>query len=366
VLYSVGNEIRDTHDAKLAKEILSGLVHVCHQFDPTRPVTQGLFRPNTTGDYENGLADLLDVIGTNYRDQELLDAWKAKSGRKIIGTEQGHERSTWFACRDNPQHSGQFLWVGIDYLGESRSWPLTCFNAGLLDRTGWVQPRGWERKSWWSEKPMVKMFRRLGQTEATPEDPGYEELEWKRMQALFPDWNGKGDENVEVYAIADEVELFLNGKSLGSKRVKKDIALNWQVPFEAGVLKAVAKVGGEEVASDELKTAGAAVGLQLKPERSVISDDFEDVAYVQVRVVDVEGMVVPKAANKVSFSIDGPGKIVGVDSGDIMSVERLQASERKAFQGRCIVIIRGTGSGEVTLTAEADGLEAAQATLSVE
>ncbi|MBK1835286.1 glycoside hydrolase family 2 TIM barrel-domain containing protein [Roseibacillus ishigakijimensis] len=192
ILYSVGNEIRDTHDAEKAKDILAGLVEVCHEEDPTRPVTQALFRPNTTHDYDNGLADLLDVIGTNYRDAELLQAWEDRKDRKIVGTEQGHNRSTWFACRDNPQHAGQFLWVGIDYLGEARSWPVTTFNAGLLDRTGEVNPRGWERQSWWGDAPMVKIFRRLAPTEATPEDPGYEVVEWKRRQVLFPDWNGEG------------------------------------------------------------------------------------------------------------------------------------------------------------------------------
>ncbi len=106
ILYSVGNEIRDTRDPELAKKILAELVDVCHRTDPTRPVTQGLFRPNVSHDYDNGLADLLDVIGTNYRDRELLAAWRAKPTRKIIGTEQAHDRSIWLECRDNPQHAG--------------------------------------------------------------------------------------------------------------------------------------------------------------------------------------------------------------------------------------------------------------------
>jgi len=147
ILWSVGNEIKDTPKQALAKGILKGLVEVCHENDPTRPVTQALFRPNTSGDYTNGLADLLDVIGTNYRDQELLDAWRAKPGRKIVGTEQGHDRRIWLACRDNPQHSGQFLWAGIDYLGESRSWPRIAYAGGLLDRTGEIKPMAYERQS---------------------------------------------------------------------------------------------------------------------------------------------------------------------------------------------------------------------------
>lgn len=365
VLYSVGNEIHDTSDPNLAKPILRGLVDVCHEADPSRPVTQALFRPNASGDYKNGFADMLDVIGTNYRDQELLEAWKDKKGRKIIGTEQGHERSTWAACRDNPQHAGQFLWCGIDYLGESRSWPLTVFNGGLLDRAGFIQPRGFERQSWWSGKPMVRMFRRIARTSETPADPGYEALEWKRLQVLFPDWNPTSndphDENVEVYSNADEVELMLNGKSLGKKAVRKDgVALNWNVPFEAGTLQAIARKGGGEVAEDTLRTAGKAVKLQLVTDRKSLGVAWDDVANIEVQVVDENGTVVPTAANPVRFKVSGPGKIVGVDSGSVVSIEPFQATGRNAYQGRCLAVLRATGKSPVALTASADGLESAE------
>ena len=361
VLYSVGNEIHDTPKPELAKPILRGLVDVCHETDPTRPVTQALFRPNVSGDYKNGLADMLDVIGTNYRDQELLDAWKDKPGRKIVGTEQGHERSIWLLCRDNPQHSGQFLWCGIDYLGESRSWPLTVFNGGLLDRCGFLQARGAERRSWWSDKPMVAAYRRIARTEATPADPGYEALEWKRQQVLYPDWNpaenGGRPENVEVYSNAGEVELFLNGRSLGSKPTRKDgAALNWSVPYQPGVLKAVARSGGKEVAADILQSAGPAAALELVPDLTRIGTGWDDVAHIEVRIVDEKGSIVPNASNLVRFNISGPGKLVAVDSGNVVSTEPLQASERQTHQGRGLAIVRATGEGKFLLKAAAEGL----------
>ena len=362
VLYSVGNEIHDTPEPGLAKPILRGLVDICHGADPTRPVTQALFRPNVSGDYQNGLADMLDVIGTNYRDRELLEAWKDKPERKIIGTEQSHERSTWLDCRDHPQHAGQFLWCGIDYLGESRSWPLTVFNGGLLDRAGFIQPRGFERQSWWSGKPMVRMFRRIARTEGTPADPGYEALEWKRLQVLFPDWNASSSDpqNVEVYSNADEVELILNDRSLGKKTTRIDgAALNWDVPFESGVLQAIARKGGREVARDTLRTAGKAVKLQMIPDRGALGLGWDDVANVEVQVQDKNGTLVPNAGDLVRFTVSGPGKIIGVDSGSVVSIEPFQAPERKAYQGRCLAILRATGKGAVTLTASANGLEPA-------
>jgi beta-galactosidase len=300
----------------------------------------------------------------NYRDGELLQAWKDKPGRKIIGTEQGHDRSTWFDCRDNPQHAGQFLWTGIDYLGESRSWPVTTFNAGLLDRAGFVQPRGVERQSWWSEKPMVGVFRRIATTEDTPADPGYEALEWKRRQVLFPDWTpadqAAHEENVEVYTNASEVELFLNDKSLGKKPVRKDVALNWKVPFEAGTLKAMAFNDGKEVASNILRTAGKPAKV-LKADRAGLSDDWDRVTSVEVFVTDAEGVVVPSASNKITFTVEGAGKVVAVDNGSIVSLESFQANEREAFQGRALVLLRGEQEqGKAVLKASAEGLETSE------
>lgn len=361
ILYSVGNEIHDTPKPDIAKPILRGLVDVCHEADPSRPVTQALFRPNVSGDYRNGLADMLDVIGTNYRDKELLDAWKDKSGRKIVGTEQGHERSTWLACRDNPQHSGQFLWCGIDYLGESRSWPLTVFNGGLLDRAGFIQPRGFERQSWWSDQPMVRAFRRIGMTAATPADPGYEALEWNRRQVLFNDWSpedaGEHEENVEVYSNAEEVELFLNDGSLGKKETRKDgSANNWKVPYRPGVLKAIARINGKHVATDILRSAGPPSKVTLLPDKETLGTSFDDVASIEVRLLDGSGTLVPNADPLVKFSITGPGRIIGVDSGNIISIEPFQANERRAYQGRALVILRATGPGKIALTATTEGL----------
>src|SRR5215469_3669118 len=174
ILYSAGNEIHDTPKADLAKEILKGLVEVFHANDPTRPVTQALFRPNVSHDYEDGLADMLDVVGQNYRENEILAAHEQKPSRKIIGTENQHGRQVWLALRDNPPYAGQFLWSGIDYLGESRFWPVVANPSGLLDRTGAIKPIGYQRQSWWSSEPMVHITRRVAPPPRPETDPGYE------------------------------------------------------------------------------------------------------------------------------------------------------------------------------------------------
>jgi beta-galactosidase len=375
ILWSVGNEIKDTPKAELAKEILKGLVEVCHENDPTRPVTQALFRPNVSGDYTNGLADLLDVIGTNYRDSELLAAQRAKPGRKIIGTEQRQDRQTWLALRDHPSHSGQFLWAGIDYLGESRSWPRIGYAGGLLDRTGEIKPMALERESWWGEKPMVRIVRRAAANDVMPEDPGWGGEE-RFTQVQFADWSPRRpephDENVEVYSNCDEVELFLNGKSLGTKPINADAsARNWKVvPFEPGVIKAVARNKGQSVATEELRTAGKPVKIGLTLETmnpgNVLTPTWDDVAFVTARVVDENGVTVPTAKDLISFGITGPGVIAAVDNADNASTEPFQASQRRAYQGRCVAFVKAAvPAGRITISASAPGLESGKISLEV-
>jgi beta-galactosidase len=363
IIYSVGNEILDTPEAEKAKGILSNLVAVAHAADPTRPVTQALFRPNKSGDYTNGLADLLDVIGTNYRDNELLAAQRDKPSRKIIGTEQRHDRQTWLWLRDNPSHAGQFLWTGVDYLGESKRWPIVTHSSGLLDRTGAVKPMAFERDSWWNDQPVLHIARRTAPDDRMPDDPGYggEEL---HTQVQFADWTPRNPkphtETVEAYSNAEEVELFLNGKSLGAKKINTDATPRvWKIPFEAGTLKAVARnAKGKIVATDELRTAGKAEKIVLSTETKKLSPCFDDVAIVRARIVDANGIIVPRADNLISFQISGPGNIVAVDSANPASIEPFQASERRAYHGECAAFVKASSdSGKITVTARAEGLK---------
>jgi beta-galactosidase len=373
ILYSAGNEIHDTPKEELAKRILEGLVPVFHQADPSRPVTQGLFRPNVSHDYDNGLADLLDVIGTNYRDNELLAAHQAKPGRKIIGTEQRHELATWLAARDNGQHAGQFLWSGIDYLGESLRWPVIAAGSGLLDRTGAIKPMAYERQSWWSDQPNVHVVRRTNPAERMPTDPGFAPLGGRPSQ--FADWTpantGPHEEIVEAYGNCEEVELLLNGKSLGSKpRNADDSPRIWKVLWEAGVLKAIGRNRGAAVAEHELRTAGKPAKILLEVDRAKLTPVWDDVASITATIVDLKGIPVPNALDLISFKITGPGLIAAVDSGDNSSTEPFQASERRAYQGCATAMVKANAArGKIQVTAAASGLtgntitiEAAQAT----
>lgn len=362
VIYSAGNEIHDTPKPEIAKPILASLVATFHEADPSRPVTQALFRPNVSKDYDNGLADLLDVVGQNYRENEILAAHKQKPTRKILGTENGHDRSIWLPMRDNPPYAGQFLWSGIDYLGESPKWPTVAYNSGLLDRTATPRPIAFQRQSWWSDRPMVYIARRVAPTPKLPTDPGYDPTAERRPQVLFSDWTprntGPHEENVEVYSNCDEVELFLNNKSLGAKqRPADDSPRIWKVPFESGTLKAIGRNGAKQVATYEVRSAGAPARIMLVADRKRIAPHWDEVSYVTATVIDENGVMVPNASNLITFKVAGPGVIAAVDSGDNNSHEPFQATQRRAYQGRCFAMLKAkSGSGKITLTASARGL----------
>ena len=373
IIYSAGNEIRDNHaDQEKAKAALKRLVDTFHANDPTRPVTQALFRPNIEGanDYNNGLAEILDVVGQNYREKEILAAYKQKPTRKILGTENTHDLNQWLALRDNREYSGQFIWVGIDYLGESAAWPNYAYGKGLLDRTALRRPVGYQRQSWWSSAPMVYAARRVAPAQASPTDPGYEVAEQRRTQTLFGDWTPKNlaahEENVEVYSNCGEVELFLNGRSLGSKpKPADDSPRNWKVAFETGTLKAVGSNGGKPVAEFELKTAGKPASILLTASKQRVADDWNDVVVVTATVVDEKGIVVPSSSDMIDFEVSGPGVIVAVDSGDNADHDPFQATQRKAFQGRCIAYVKASkSSGLITVSASSGVLKSDKVRLS--
>lgn len=361
VLYSIGNEIHDTPNATLARGILTSLRDVVHAADPTRPVTQALFRPNASHDYTDGLADLLDVVGQNYRENELLAAHSDRQERKIIGTENGHDRRVWLALRDHPAYAGQFLWTGIDYLGEAKRWPAISADFGLFGRTLVPRPRAYERKSWWSETPTISLVRRTAPSSRTPTDPGYEPFQ-PANQTLFPDWTPRNaaphSESVEVYSNCEQVELFLNGQSLGVQPLHADASPRlWNVAFAPGILRAVGRTATGEMVSSTLQTAGKPTQLLATTDRPRLIPDWEEVAFVTVQVADAKGVLIPDAHDNIAFTVTGPGTLVAVDNGDLTSHEPFHAAERKAFQGQCLAILRATAStGRITVTATAVGL----------
>jgi beta-galactosidase len=347
IIYSVGNEIHDNLNDSAGFKKYKDQQDLIHQLDPGRPVTMALFRPNVSKVYSNGFIEKMDIVGQNYRENELVAIHQAKPSQKVIGTENGHTLSAWLAMRDNPYMSGQFLWAGVDYLGEAL-WPAISYNQGLFDRTGGWKQLSYQRQSWWSDKPVVHIVRK-----ADNAGVGDWVANWTPS-----DFGTYDDARIQVYSNCDEVELFLNGKSLGAKaKPTDDSPRSWEVTFEKGSLKAVAKNKGKEVISDELKTAGDPVKIILTADKSKIAKNWDDLTYVTATVVDANGIVCPNADKLISFSVSESGIIAAVDNGDINSHEAYQASERRIYFGQCIAIIKAkSASGKITVTANTPDL----------
>jgi beta-galactosidase len=241
-------------------------------------------------------------------------------------------------------------------LGEA-DWPETTNNQGLFDRAGNWKQQSLQRQSWWSDKPVVHIVRKSGNDGA-----GNWVADWTPE-----DFKIYTNAKVQIYSNCDEVELFLNGKSQGVKsKPANDSPREWDLTFEKGTVKAIGRNQGKEVAVEEFKTAGTPAKLVLSTSQTELSHDWDDVAIVKATLVDAAGNVCANADNLVKFSISGPGFIQAVDNGNIISHESYQASERKAYRGSCIAILKaGTGAGNVTIKASVTGLPEASLTLQV-
>ena len=389
ILWSVGNEIPDAC-FEIGTERLKRLMKVVRKEDITRPITSGITHMHLAN--KSGFASQLDVTGYNggggsafmyEKDHETYP------DRILIATEVPHTfqtrgiyrtlswqrdknplggimkvpdlteeevftdvpkyysssydnamvricaRDSWRRTRDFPYMCGEFRWTGFDYLGESlMGWPARFWNFGIIDMCGFPKDTYYFYKSQWTKEPMVH---------------------------ILPHWNWKGKEGVIIpvvaYSNCESVELFLNGKSLGEKEMKNKMDLVWQVPYEPGVLVAKGKKGGRVLCTKEVVTAGNPAKIQLLADRKTIAADGQDVVHIEVNIQDKENNFVPNASNRIHFKVKGEAKIIAVDNGDPLNEESYSSNTRKAFNGKCLVILKSTRkAGKITFSAEADGL----------
>ena len=314
------------------------------KYDTSRPVTAalaGVVMSNTT-DYP----DNLDIVGYNYQEYRYADDHKAYPKRVIYGSENGMQLTAWNAVDSNSYISAQYLWTGIDYLGEAGRWPERSNRAGLLDLGGLRKPEYYFRQSLWADKPMVY----IGTTSVPKsEDRGI----WSHKRA-DPNWNWKAGDMVRVNCFTNckEAELFLNGKSLGRKTKKGNDPVSWDIPYEAGELKAIAYNGQKQEASYVLKTSGEAYGIHVAVEADPVGTNNR-LSHLLIRIVDKKGVPVYSAENEITVNVQGQGTLLGLESGSSSSHEDYRANKRKALHGNLVGYVQaknGVQSIKVTLT----------------
>lgn len=395
VLWSAGNEIHDQSSPK-GTEVLKELLGIFHREDNTRPVTTG--SDEIAADGHSTRLDFLeaeDVVGYNYVDRwhERRELYygidhAAHPDWKMVGTESESMRSVgdYSLGRDPKKVSanyaggmiraeqlwkfvavhdyviGDFMWTGIDYLGEAH-WPGKGSSSGVIDMINQPKDAFYFYQSQWTSKPVLH---------------------------LFPHWNWEGREGqiipVVAYTNCDTVELFVNGKSYGIKtqefprqgnsggwnRYAKpnvnastgDLHLEWDVAYEPGTLKAVGRKNGKEAVIAEIHTAGKPASLKITADTDRINTEGYDVATVHIDVLDAQGNIVPTADNLIKFDIQGNGKLIGVDNGNQRDTNPFKIAQRNAYNGHAYGVIQSNRTpGQVTVTVTAEGLKGASVTI---
>lgn len=397
-IWSVGNETKQQRNpgAGFGVPLLKDMVAFVHGLEPTRKVTCGLHPSRKSGAYrtENYYREgppemvfYMDVVSTNYREEFWpVDRANYPQLTFILSEAQaGNLGNEWF----NFNHDyavGLFYWGGTDYIGESFGWPAKGWPNGIIDWNDHWKPFSYYINSLYSRDPMVYI--------AAYDPEGETTKYWNevklRYQPMYSHWNWAGKDSVRIitFANGEEVELFVNGKSMGVKKVPevyhtKDIKaytaeeydpenpintgpeihkqLEWKVPYKAGIIKAESKVDGKTVATHSLETAGDPYKIVLEADREKIKANGLDLSYITVKVTDKNGILIPNANHNITFQVSGAGTNAGVGSADIASNESFQADQRKVFQGKALLIVRAERQpGTIKVKAIAKGLKTAK------
>ncbi|HEX4852186.1 MAG TPA: glycoside hydrolase family 2 TIM barrel-domain containing protein, partial [Puia sp.] len=387
MIWSIGNEIpeqwagkdgTDTSGRTIARE-LAGIVR---SLDSTRVITSALDHPEPTNEiYKSGA---LDLVGFNYHHQLYHSFPEKFSGKKFIGTEtvsalqtRGHYDMPSDSIRRWPERwdipiknanqdftcsaydncsapwgstheetlkellkydfaSGMFIWTGFDYIGEPTPypWPARSSYFGIVDLAGFPKDSYYLYESICTNKPVLH---------------------------IFPHWNWTKDQWIDVWAYynaADEVELFLNGQSLGiRKKSGNDLHVMWRVKFIPGTLKAISRKNGKVVLEKEIHTASKAAKIILEADRKTIHADGMDLSFVTAKIIDPDGNLVPDANHLIHFNLEGEGAIAGTDNGSETSMESFKSNQHTAFNGLCLAVIQSREkAGTIKIRATADGL----------
>jgi beta-galactosidase len=384
MIWSIGNEIPQQGDTS-ALRIAPELAGIVRSLDKTRPITTANDRPDTTNKIIKSGA--IDLIGYNYHEFDYAKFHDRYPGKKFIATEttsgletRGHydmpsdsiriwparwdkpftegnpdnsvsaydnvrpawgstHEATWKVMKKYDFLSGMFIWTGFDYLGEPTpySWPSRSSYFGIIDLAGFPKDIYYMYQSEWTDKTVLH---------------------------ILPHWNWEAGKTVDVWAFynhADEVELYLNGKSVGiKKKTGDDLHVMWRLKYEPGTLKAVSRKDGKIVLTREIHTTGKPAKIELIADRKNIKADGKDLSFITVKILDKDGNLVPDAANLVNFKINGAAFIASVDNGDPVSHDSFKVDYRKAFNGLALAIVQAKEkAGNITFTATSKGLQSA-------
>ena len=353
-----GGYKKDAPDAMRLGGIAKRLVAAVKKYDKSRPTTAGLAGVAMSNETEYPGA--LDIAGYNYTESKYAEDHKTYPNRVIYGSENRHELGAWKYVRDNEYIFGQFLWTGIDYLGESGRWPSRGFYSGLLDFGGFIKPRGYFRQSLWSDKPMAylgtyptpgrgsksQMKDVWSALDAENEGGSYEEKS-PSMDA-WPIWNYSEGQSIRVvcYTNAAKARLELNGKIVGETKDYDDNTgiIYWDIPYQAGKLEAVGlDKNGSEVSRYAIQSSNQPYALTIQQSETSISKD-KGLAQIVVQVVDEHGIPVMLSDNEITCQISGPAKLLGLEASNNEDMSDYTDNKQRVFHGHILAYIQANGT----------------------
>ena len=370
----------DAPDAMRLGAIAKRLVAVVKKYDASRPTTAGLAGVAMSNETEYPGA--LDIAGYNYTESFYIKDHEKYPNRVIFGSENRHELSAWKAVRDNEHIFGQFLWTGIDYLGESGRWPSRGFYSGLLDFGGFIKPRGYFRQSIWSDKPMAY----LG-TYPTPGKGSRSQMKdvWSQLDAdneknyeekvpsmdAWSIWNYEEGQSIRVvcYTNAAKARLELNGREVGKLQDYNDNTgiIYWDIPYQAGKLEVIGlDKNDKEVSRYAIQSSKRPYALTIERIEKQISKD-KGLAQVLVQVVDEDGVPVMLSDNEITCQIAGPVKLLGLEAGNNEDMTDYTDNVQRVFHGHILTYLQATGeAGQIKLRFTSPWLKPVEATIDVQ
>lgn len=345
----------DPPDAMRLGDIAKRLAAVVRKYDTSRPVTAGL--AGVAMSNQTAYPAALDIAGYNYTESMYDSDHKKYPDRVIFGSENRHDMSAWKAVRDKEFIFGQFLWTGIDYLGESGRWPSRGFYSGLMDFGGFIKPRGYFRQSLWSDKPMAY----LG-TYPTPGKGSASQMKdvWSQLEAenssnyvertpsvdAWSVWNYQDGQMIRVvcYTNAQQAKLLLNDKEVGAALNYNDETgiIYWDIPYQSGALRVIGMdATGKEISSYEIRSSQRPQALKIISEEKTVNKD--GIAQIVVQVVDEKGVPVMLSDNEVTCRIIGNARLLGLEAGNNSDMTDYTDNVHRVFHGRILAILKPTG-----------------------
>ncbi|AHW60283.1 protein of unknown function [Draconibacterium orientale] len=353
-----GGYKKDAPDAERLGDIAERLVKVVKQYDQSRPTTAGL--AGVAMSNQTGYPFALDIAGYNYTESLYDHDHEKYPNRVLYGSENRHDIEAWKAVTSRDFVFGQFLWTGIDYLGESGRWPSRGFYSGLLDFGGFIKPRGYFRKSLWSDKPMAYLGTYSVSERNRDRGPSMD---------AWPIWNYEPGQSVRVvcYTNAAQAELHLNGKVVGEKKPYNNETgiIFWDIPYEDGKLEVIGMdENGNKVSQNAIQSSGRPNEIKVISDETTIEKG--KVAHIVIQVVDEDGIPVMLSDDEVSCEVHGDAKLLGLEASNNSDMTDYTDNKQRVFHGRMIAYIRaGEQTGKVKVEFSANWLKPAETSFEI-